>query len=127
MAVDAPMANDAFARLRPCTRPHSQEKPDEHPRSYQLQGTSGTSLRGCGILSYVLPESLQHDGCEVILLRREQDDATQIVSFTQWATRRHYEDYLAWLTAAGLTDEIGQMLTEPMSVEYFDEVIRVSR
>jgi quinol monooxygenase YgiN len=79
------------------------------------------------ILSHVLPESLEHDGCEVISLRRDQDDATHIVSFTQWATRRHYEEYLAWRTEAGLTDEIGQMLTEPMSVEYFDEVVRVTR
>ena len=37
------------------------------------------------------------------------------MSFTQWATRRHYDEYLAWRTAAGLTGEIGQMLTEPMA------------
>jgi quinol monooxygenase YgiN len=46
------------------------------------------------ILTQVLPESLAHDGCEAIHLRRDQDDPTRIVSFTQWATRQHYVDYL---------------------------------
>ena len=50
-----------------------------------------------------------------------------MVSFTQWATRRHYEEYLAWRTEAGLTDEIGEMLTEPMSIRYFDEIITATR
>jgi quinol monooxygenase YgiN len=43
------------------------------------------------ILSEVLPDSLAHDGCEAISLRRNQDHATNIVSFTQWASRRHYD------------------------------------
>jgi hypothetical protein len=42
-------------------------------------------------------------------------------------TALHYDDYLAWRTAAGLTDEAGEMLVEPMTVEYFDEVVTVSR
>jgi quinol monooxygenase YgiN len=79
------------------------------------------------ILSHALPDSLAHDGCEGIALRRNQDDPTNIVSFTQWASRRHYDDYLAWRTAAGLTDEVGEMLVEPMTVKYFDEVVTVSR
>jgi quinol monooxygenase YgiN len=77
------------------------------------------------ILSEALPDSLAHDGCEAISLRRNQDDATNIVSFTQWASRRHYDNYLAWRTEAGLTDEIGDMLVEPVSIRYFDEIIGV--
>jgi hypothetical protein len=49
------------------------------------------------------------------------------VSFTQWSTRQHYVDYLGWRTESGLTDELGHMLTEPMSIEYFDDVVSVSR
>jgi quinol monooxygenase YgiN len=79
------------------------------------------------ILSQALPDSLAHDGCEAIALRRNQDDPANIVSFTQWATRRHYDDYLAWRTEAGLTDEVSEMLSEPMSIKYFDEVITISR
>ena len=59
-------------------------------------------------LSEALPHSLQHEGCEAIHLRQDQDDPTNIVSFTQWATRQNYEDYLAWRTETGMTDEIDQ-------------------
>jgi quinol monooxygenase YgiN len=79
------------------------------------------------ILSASMPDSLAHDGCEEIHLRRDQDDPARVVSFTQWASRRHYEDYLAWRTATGLTDEIRAMLTTPISVEYFDDLASVGR
>lgn len=78
-------------------------------------------------LTHALPDSLDHAGCEAISLRRDQDDANHVVSFTQWATRGHYEGYLVWRTEQGLTDEIGDMLTEPMMITYFDDVVTVSR
>ena len=70
---------------------------------------------------------IAHDGCEAIHLRRDQDDPTHIVSFTQWASRQHYVDYFAWRTEAGLTDELADMLTEPLSIEYFDDIVSVTR
>src|ERR1700690_1469182 len=79
------------------------------------------------ILSEALPDSLAHQGCEAISLRRNQDDSTNIVSLTQWDSRRHYDEYLAWRTEAGLTDEIDDMLIEPMSIRYFDELVGVGR
>jgi quinol monooxygenase YgiN len=78
------------------------------------------------ILTQALPDSLAHDGCEAIHLRRDQDDPTRIVSFTQWATRQHYGEYLAWRTETGLTDEVADMLTEPMSIEYFDDIVSLT-
>jgi len=78
-------------------------------------------------LAEALPDSLSHDGCEAISLRRDQDDPNHVVSFTQWTTRKHYEDYLAWRTEQGMTDDVGEMLTEPMAITYFDEVIKVAR
>ena len=78
-------------------------------------------------LSQALPASLIHDGCQAISLRRNQDDPANIVSFTQWESRRHYDEYLDWRTEAGLTDELGAMLTEPMSIKYFDEIIGFKR
>jgi quinol monooxygenase YgiN len=77
-------------------------------------------------LTEALPDSINHEGCQAISLRRNQDDATNIVSFTRWATRQHYEDYLAWRTEHGMTDDIGELLTEPMTITYFDEVVAVN-
>jgi len=79
------------------------------------------------LLTAVLPDSLAHDGCEAIRLRRDQDDRNHIVSFTQWTTRQHYIEYPAWRTDAGTTDEVGDMLTEPMKIEYFDELVTATR
>lgn len=79
------------------------------------------------ILTKALPDSLEHNGCEAIHLRLDQGSPTTVVSFTQWATRRHYEEYLAWRTEMGLKDEIGRMLTEPISIRYFDDIVTVTR
>lgn len=78
------------------------------------------------ILTQAIPDSFAHDGCEAIHLRRDQDDRTRIVSFTQWATRQHYVDYLVWRTEMGMTDEVGDMLTEPMSIEFFDDIVSLT-
>lgn len=78
-------------------------------------------------LREAVPHSLQHEGCEAIHLRQDQDDPSNVISFTQWATRKHYEDYLAWRTETGMTDEIDAMLTEPLLIEYFDDIVSTTR
>lgn len=79
------------------------------------------------LLSRILRESLAHTGCEAIHLRRDQDDPAHIVSFTQWATRQDYLEYLAWRTDTGTTGDVGELLAEPMSIEYFDDLVSVTR
>jgi quinol monooxygenase YgiN len=73
-----------------------------------------------------LPDSLSHDVCEAIHPRRDQDAPLASSRSPQWASRRHYEDYLAWSTATGLTDEIGGLLTGPIPIEYFDDIVTVT-
>jgi quinol monooxygenase YgiN len=73
-------------------------------------------------LARQVPDSLVHDGCEDIALRRNEDDPDNIISFTRWATREHYDAYLAWRTAKGDTDTVSQFLTEPMTIRYFDDI-----
>ena len=41
---------------------------------------------------------------------------------TRWATRQDYERYLAWRTESGYTAQFEEMLAQPMSIRYFDEV-----
>jgi hypothetical protein len=75
------------------------------------------------VLTAMLARSDKVDEVVAILTRALPD----IVSFTQWATRQHYVDYLAWRTEMGMTDEIGGILTEPMSIEYFDDIVSLTR
>ena len=93
----------------------------------QLKTRAGRTDQIVAALSEALPHSLQHEGCEAIHLRQDQDDPTNIVSFTQWATRKNYEDYLAWRTETGMTDEIDAMLTDPLIIGYFDDLVSITR
>jgi quinol monooxygenase YgiN len=74
------------------------------------------------LLGQVVPDSLSHDGCQAISIQRNQDDSANVISLTQWATRGHYESYLAWRSETGYTDRFEAMLVHPMSIRYFDEV-----
>ena len=93
----------------------------------QLKTQAEHTERVVAALSEALPHSLQHEGCEAIHLRQDLDDPTNIVSFTQWASRQNYEDYLAWRTETGMTDKIDQLLTEPLSIKYFDDIGSLTR
>jgi quinol monooxygenase YgiN len=74
------------------------------------------------LLLEILGESLKHEGCEVIRILRDQDDADHVAGFTQWTERRDYENYLAWRTERGFTDTFEAMLTEPLVIHYYDAV-----
>jgi hypothetical protein len=40
------------------------------------------------------PESAGRPGCEHISIRRNPDDADNVIGGTRWATRGQYDDYL---------------------------------
>jgi quinol monooxygenase YgiN len=89
----------------------------------EFQTKPGSAQSLVAFLERILPESLRHDGCEGISIQCNQDDRDNVVAFTTWAARHNYEDYLAWRTDAGFTDTVEEMLTTPMSIRYFDEVV----
>lgn len=74
------------------------------------------------LLLRILSESLEHDGCEIIRIIRDQDNPDHVAGLTQWAERHNYVDYLAWRTAKGFTDTFETMLIEPLRIRYFDEL-----
>ena len=74
------------------------------------------------LLLEILGESREHQGCEVIRIVRDQDDADHVAGFTQWTERRDYENYLAGRTERGFTGTFEAMLTEPLVIRYYDEV-----
>jgi len=83
------------------------------------------SGRGDDVLALLLelsPESRGRPGCEAISIRRNQDDRDNVIGDTRWATRQHYDDYLAWRTKNGYTASFDEMLSKPMLIRYFDEI-----
>jgi quinol monooxygenase YgiN len=81
--------------------------------------------RGGDVLALLLklaPESSGRPGCETISICRNQDDPENLIGDTRWATREHYDDYLAWRTENGFTAKFDDMLAKPMLIRYYDEV-----
>ena len=81
--------------------------------------------RGNDVLALLLklaPESKDRPGCEFISIRRNQDDPENLIGDTVWATRQHYDDYLAWRTENGFTATFDEMLAEPMLIRYYDDI-----
>jgi quinol monooxygenase YgiN len=75
-----------------------------------------------GLLVALSSESAGRPGCEYISIRCNQDDADNVIGDSQWLTRSHYDDYLAWRTANGFTAQFDEMLAQPMMIRYFDEI-----
>ncbi len=74
------------------------------------------------LLLKLAPESNGRPGCELISIRRNQDDPENLIGDTRWTTRKHYDDYLAWRTENGFTATFDDMLAEPMLIRYYHEI-----
>ena len=72
------------------------------------------------LLIEILGESLQHDGCEIVRIVRDQDEPDHVAGVTQWTERHNYDDYLAWRTDQGFTATFEAMLTGPFVIHYYD-------
>ena len=72
------------------------------------------------LLIEILGESLQHDGCEIIRIVRDQDDPDHVAGVTHWTERHNYDDYLAWRTDRGFTATFEAMPTQPFVIHYYD-------
>jgi hypothetical protein len=59
--------------------------------------------------------------------RRDQDDPAHIVSFTRWARRQDYEDELAWRTEAGCRGGMNELLNEPQTFAFSDDIVSLTR
>jgi quinol monooxygenase YgiN len=81
--------------------------------------------RGGDVLALLLElssESALRPGCEHISIRRNQDDPDNVIGVTQWEARHHWDHYLAWRTANGVTATFDAMLDQPMKIRYWDEI-----
>jgi quinol monooxygenase YgiN len=88
----------------------------------QFKTKAGRAKDLIGLISTVLPESLDHDGCVEVCIRQNQDEPNDIISVQKWQSRRHYESYRDWRAKQGVTAAIEEFLTDPITVRYFDDV-----
>ena len=74
------------------------------------------------LLIELSPISRPRPGCQAISVRRSQDAPTNIIGDTRWASGQDYDNYLAWRADTGYTAQFEEMLAQPMSIRYFDEM-----
>lgn len=74
------------------------------------------------LIRKLLAESLQQSGCEEVAIRQNQDEPDDIISAQKWASRHHYEAYMASRTKHGVTAQFDELLTGDMQVRYFNDI-----
>jgi quinol monooxygenase YgiN len=70
----------------------------------------------------VLPDTRAYDGFESLTVHQNEEDPTAFLVWEQWATRPHYEKYLAWRTETGDLDKLLGMLVGQPSFRFFNHV-----
>lgn len=61
-------------------------------------------------------------GCESINAYAEEDDPTSYVIIERWASREHYERYLAWRRETGYFEKTAGRMVAPPVVRFLREV-----
>lgn len=73
-------------------------------------------------LRAVLPDTRAYEGFESLTVHQNDDDPTKFLVWEQWATRPHYETYLAWRQESGALGELANMLDGEPSIRFFNHV-----
>ena len=70
----------------------------------------------------ILPDTRSFDGCINIKVIGNQDNPLNLVLLETWETKEQYEKYLAWRTETGALDALVAMLSQPPSIQYYDNL-----
>ena len=72
------------------------------------------------MMKEVLPDTRSYPGCQGVDVGSDPDNPGSFVFCERWASREHYEKYLACRTATGMMDEFGSKLAGAPSVRHFN-------
>ena len=62
----------------------------------EVTAKKGTGKQLVETFRTLLPDTRNKDGCQGVEVTINLDDADNLVLVERWATRKHYENYLAW-------------------------------
>jgi quinol monooxygenase YgiN len=86
----------------------------------EVTAKKGTGRQLIETFRTILPDTRSKDGCQGVEVTTNLDNPDNLVLVERWATRQHYENYLAWRQQRGDLDNLAGALAEPPSIRYFD-------
>ncbi len=73
---------------------------------FEVTAKPGTGTPLLESLSAILPDTRNKDGCQGVEVTANLDNADHFLLVERGATRKHYEDYLAWRQQRGDLDKL---------------------
>jgi quinol monooxygenase YgiN len=73
-------------------------------------------------LKNILPDTRAYDGCQSVHVTGNQDDPCNLVLIEKWESRQHNEKYMEWRTDTGALAALGEMLSQPPSLRYYNDL-----
>jgi quinol monooxygenase YgiN len=72
-----------------------------------------------------LPDTRAFAGNLKVDTCRDQDNPSHLTLVERWENRSDQEKYIAWRTESGTMEQTAQVVTQPITMTYFDEVAEV--
>jgi quinol monooxygenase YgiN len=86
---------------------------------FEMTAKAGTGLQLVETMRALLPETRSKDGCQSVEVTTNLEDADKLLLVERWASRQHYETYLAWRQQRGDIDQLAGLLDAPPSIRFF--------
>lgn len=71
-------------------------------------------------LQAILPDTRGYDGCNEVVVLANQDDPYNFILLENWENREKYEKYLSWRQERGDLDALGEMLSQPPLIKFYN-------
>jgi quinol monooxygenase YgiN len=88
---------------------------------FEVTAKDGTGTQLLEAFRALLPDTRNKDGCQGVEVPTNLENADNLLLVERWATRKHYENYLAWRKQRGDIDKLAGALAGPPSIRYFDQ------
>lgn len=70
----------------------------------------------------ILPETRSYEGCQGIHLYENKETPTKLIIHAKWTSEEAQKKYISWRMETGEFDKLSPMLSEPLSMQYYDIV-----
>ena len=70
----------------------------------------------------ILPDTRSFEGCQGVQLYENKESPTKLIIHAKWDSEETQKKYMAWRVETGLLDKLTPMLSEPLSMQFYNIV-----